>query len=169
MTHPHEREFPEIRAWLQREAAAKSIDEIHGYVTERFDRLAHAAAAIPASRLGERPPGEEWSAIEALKHVVEWNWQCGEDILHVSLSGERPGNPLPDFQPDRDVLLARNSESLASVYSHVTAADPGAFLDVTWEHPFFGQLNWREWFLFLGVHATDHTGQINGIREALGG
>jgi hypothetical protein len=42
------------------------------------------------------------------------------------------------------------------------------FLDLKWEHPFFGMLNWREWFLFLGVHCTDHAIQIRAASPASG-
>lgn len=92
--------------------------------------------------------------------MVEWNAQVSEDVLHTCLTGERPGNPVPSLDLDVDGLVAREQATLDSLWAHVSEADPDAFLDVTWEHPFFGQLNWREWFLFLGVHCSDHAGQI---------
>lgn len=167
MTHPREAEFGRISDWLHREAAAKSLEEIRDYARAKFDLLYALVRSFPPHLVHSRAPGEEWAPVDALKHVVEWNWQVGEDILHVALTGERPGNPLPDFEPDVEQLIARQEESLDSIYAHVSAADPGGFLDITWEHPFFGQLNWREWYLFLGVHAIDHTGQINEMKQAL--
>jgi hypothetical protein len=31
-----------------------------------------------------------------------------------------------------------------------------------------GDMNWREWFYFLGVHANDHIGQIEKLRGMAG-
>lgn len=162
MSDPTEEQISQLRAWIKQEAASKSVDEIHAYVTERYERLSKTANAIPEDAMA-RPADDEWSPIDALKHLAEWNWQVGEDILHVCLTGERPANSQPTFPPDRTTLLGRNRESLESIYAHVSAADPEGFLSTTWEHPFFGQLNWREWFVFLGVHASDHAGQIRAM------
>jgi hypothetical protein len=167
VTHPLEAEFPRIRAWIQQEAAARSIDEIRDAIVSRYDTLLETINAIPEAQLAAKPAGEDWGPIDAFKHVVEWNWQVGEDILHVCLTGERPGNPLPQFPADRAELIRRQQESLDSVYAHVSAAEPESFLEITWEHPFFGQLNWREWYFFLGVHAMDHTAQISSLHSAL--
>ena len=52
------------------------------------------------------------------------------------------------------------------LWAHVSEADPEAFLEVTWHHPFFGELNWREWFLFVGVHCADHAAQIRAAGTA---
>jgi len=160
MTHPAAEQFPAIRTWIQKQAAEQSLEGIRDYVASQYERLLEAIATVSESTLANPLAEGEWSAIEAFKHVVEWNWQVGEDVLHACLMGERPGNPRPSFPAERDALTSRLRESLDSVWAHVSAADPAAFLDVTWEHPFFGQLNWREWFWFLGVHAMDHTNQV---------
>ncbi|MGE3075490.1 MAG: DinB family protein [Dehalococcoidia bacterium] len=164
MSGPDPAEFPKIRAWIQSEAK-KDLSEIKAFVDSQFADLTQAVVAIPSPKLNV-PVDDDWSPIDALKHAVEWNWQVGEDVLHVSLTGERPGNPTPTFEPERDALLARQQESLDSVWAHVSAADPQSFLDLTWPHPFFGELNWREWYFFIGVHCFDHKGQIRGMSES---
>lgn len=165
MSGPTEEQLAGVGAWIRTRAASNSLDETLAWVTERQDRLIAAVEKLTAGELTSAPAPGEWSPIEAFKHVVEWNWQVGEDILHVCLTGERPGNPLPSFEPDRATLIKRQRESLESLWAHVSAADPGAFLEATWEHPFFGTFNWREWFLFLGVHCTDHANQIVAAGE----
>ncbi|MDZ7728356.1 MAG: hypothetical protein U5Q44_09305 [Dehalococcoidia bacterium] len=45
-------------------------------------------------------------------------------------------------------------------------ADPSAFLDVTWTHPMFGELNWREWFLFMRIHSKDHARQLQAMAQS---
>jgi hypothetical protein len=169
VSEPTPEQLAQVEAWIRAEARAKSVDEVQSYVVSRVAKLAGAARAVPEDALAIVPAGQEWAPIETLRHVTEWTAQCGEDVLHVCLTGERPGNPLPQFEPDRESLLAKLNETLESVRAHVTAADPDAFLETTWEHPFFGRLNWREWHLFLGVHATDHANQLKELNEALVG
>ena len=168
MTHPREDQFESVRAWLQSDAGSRSIDDIHAYVLEKYDAFFDAVRAAPGRPAAAGTDASEWDADQVLKHLAEWNAQVGEDILHVCLTGERPGNPAPVFEGDRESLIQQQQQSLESVYAHVTAAEPDAFLDVTWPHPFFGELNWREWFLFLGVHAIDHTGQVGERSGAAG-
>ncbi len=165
MSDPTPEQVAKTRPWIQSEAR-KDLSETQAYVLARANELFEAINAIPKPNLSE-PCDGEWSPIDAMKHAVEWNWQAGEDVLHVSLMGTRPANPAPVFEPDREALIARQRESLDSVWEHVSAADPESFLDLTWAHPFFGDLNWREWYFFLGVHCYDHTRQINAMREML--
>lgn len=167
MSDPTPEQLAGVATWIRSEASAKTVEEVHEYVVARVAKLADAARSIAETNLGSVPAGQEWSPIETLRHVAEWTWQCGEDVLHVSLTGERPANALPQFETERDLLLTKLTESVESVYAHVSTADPDSFLETTWEHPFFGQMNWREWHLFLGVHAADHASQIKKLREAL--
>lgn len=166
MSEARAAEAGRIRAWIIAEAA-KPLEELRDYVEAQRGALAAAAAAFSNDELQSHPGGDAWTPLEALRHVIEWNSQVGEDVLHVALTGERPGNPKPDFQMDRDSLLARHAADLDSVWQHVSAADPGAFLEVRWDHFLLGPLNWREWYLFLGVHAYDHAGQLREMRETL--
>lgn len=160
MSEPTPEQLARVGEWIRREAAAKLPDEILAWVTERQEQLIASVRVAGDDALRAAGPDGGWSALEAFTHVVEWNWQVGEDILHACLMGERPGNPVPQFEPNVEPLIARQQESLASVWAHVSAADPEGFLELKWEHPFFGMLNWREWFLFIGVHCTDHANQI---------
>jgi hypothetical protein len=166
VTEARAAQAPAIRAWIISEAA-KPLDESRRYVEAQRDALADAANALAPEELQTRPAGDEWTPLGALRHVVEWNWQVSEDVLHVSLTGERPGNPKPDFDLGRDDLLARHAECLESAWQHVSAADPEAFIDNRWEHFMLGEFNWREWYFFLGVHAYDHAGQLRAMKQAL--
>ena len=168
MSEPTPEQLKQVESWIRSEAASKSVEEVQQWIQSRFDRLAETARAVPSDALTMVPEGEDWTPIGTLKHIAEWTAQCGEDVLHTSLTGTRPGNPPPELPEDRDILLGAIAEAVASVWAHVQAADPASFLDVTWEHPFFGQMNWREWHLFLGVHASDHERQIKELSGAAG-
>lgn len=157
-----------IRGYLQQQASAKSIEELIERVQQGVDELHAAANAVPASSLATNPPGDEWSPLDCLRHSVQSNAQASQQILHVALTGERPAGDEPDFGTDREQLIAKHSEAIESLYAHVREADPSAYLDVRWPHPFFGDLNWREWLLFLRIHCKDHAQQLTAMNGALG-
>lgn len=160
-------QIAEALAFLRGEAESQPVDRLHEYVVSEMEAMFDAINAIPAEDLERVPEGEEWSPLRALQHAVQANVQVAEDVLNVCLTGERPGNPEPALPMDRDVLIAKQREMNASLWEHVSFADPAAFLDVTWPHMFFGELNWREWFLFLHLHAWDHGRQITALGEKL--
>ncbi|MBI3108360.1 MAG: DinB family protein, partial [Candidatus Rokubacteria bacterium] len=80
--------------------------------------------------------------------------------IRVALPGDMPARTAEEWwdrlRSDREALFDR-----------VRAADPGARLDATIEHPFFGPLNWRETLLFMRLHDLDHAGQLRNIAAAL--
>ena len=169
MTDPRAAEFERIRGYLQQQAAQKSVAELFERVREGMNELIAAARAVPAGKLETHPPGDDWAPLDCLQHAIQSNIQVAEDVLHVALTGARPGNAEPALARHPETLIAAQEASLDSLWAHVGEADPAANLHVTWEHPFFGELNWPEWLLFLRIHARDHAGQLAAMREALGG
>jgi hypothetical protein len=157
-----------IRQYLIDQAATRSIEELIERVEDGMRELFAAARAIPPERFFEHPPGDEWCPMDCLSHAVRSNAQVATAVLHVALTGEKPANPEPDLPADREALLEAQQAANDSLYEHVRAADPGANLHIRWGHPFFGELTWREWLLFLRLHAKDHARQLAGMREALG-
>ncbi len=156
MTHPQAAEFERIRSYLQQQAAEKDVAELFERVKEGMSELIGAARSVPDANLVTNPPGDDWSPMDCLKHAVQSNLQVAQDVLHVALTGERPGEPEPELVADRDALIAAQEASLESLWAHVSEADPQSNLHVTWRHPFFGELNWREWLIFLRIHGKDH-------------
>lgn len=167
MTERTEDEIAKLSVWLRAEAANRSIENIFSLVREEMDALYAAIRAIPGDAMNLSPTSDEWSPIRTLQHAVQANVQIAEDILNVCLTGIRPGNPEPELPSDAETLIAKQQEMNDSLWAHVSFADPGAFLDVTWPHMFFGELNWREWLLFLHMHAWDHRNQIEALGEKL--
>ena len=159
-------EAARIRDYLRKEAAAHSIEELIGLVEEGAAELDAAANALPESELGDRPEPESWAPLECLSHVVQWNVISAQQVLWVALSGELPAEEEVALPPDRRGLLDLNRNALDSLYVHVREADPMGFVETTWQHPFFGDLNWREWLLFLRLHCRDHARQLASMRSA---
>lgn len=170
-----DRERQRIRGYLQAQAAKLSLSDLVDRVRADQDRLLALARAVPAGRFGEAPDITEWSANDVLAHVVEYGGAVGGGIRAVLDGQPPPAAPPPDqpavdrgprscaewrerFSADRDTLLAR-----------VEQAQGDERLDVKWAHPTFGDLNWREWLLFLRIHDVDHAGQLQKIVAAYGG
>lgn len=163
MSGPTPEQLKRVESWIRSEATTKSVEQVQRWVEGQFEKLAAAARAVPETALRWAPTGDDWSPLETLKHTAKWTRTAGDEVIHVSLTGEHPADGSSDLPDDREALLRSIDDVVASVWAHVQAADPEAFLGVTWEHPFFARLNWREWHVFLGVHASDHTQQIAAL------
>lgn len=159
-------EFARIREYLQVQASQRTTEELIQRVQEAAAELAVAARAIPAETYGRTHAGENWSPRECLEHIVGQNAEVAQRVLYVALTGEQPAQQGSlDVPSTRDGALAKQQDALDSLYDHVRGADPAAFLDLKWEHPFFGDLNWREWLLFLRIHCKDHERQLQKMAE----
>jgi hypothetical protein len=174
LTMPQE-ERDRIRSYLVTVANRLSIPELVEKVRQDVLPLREAALAVPAERFSERPAPGEWSAAEVLGHVLEMN-EWGADAIEAVLE-ERPlpappsdevgatARQLPEsaeafwaaFEPRREALLAR-----------VLRTEGNEHLDRKLRHPFFGDLSWREWLLFMRVHDLDHLRQVQAIARAFG-
>jgi hypothetical protein len=161
-----------IREYLQAQAAEKSLPELVSRVREAIAELVAAAESLEAHELTEIPAtdtgeGDAWTPMDCMKHIFGLNAHIGREILYVAHTGELPPNEDDTLSDDREALLKLNAEAMEQTYAHVEDADPDANLDVKWRHPMFGDLNWREWFLFLRIHARDHARQLEAMRESL--
>lgn len=164
MTLPAER-AREIRAHIQKQAAEKSVEDLIALVSDRAGQVAAVARTFEPGDFAA-PRGEGWSPRECLAHLVEWDLRNAQQILYAALSGELPPESEVELPADAAGLLAKHDEGLESLYVHVREADPDAYLDFTWDHMWFGPLNWREWLFFLRVHMADHLGQLQAMQRA---
>ncbi len=166
MAEPTTEERTSLTAYLREQATKRSIEELISRVQDAIDAVATAAKQVPVERLSELGPGEGemWTPVDCLKHIVDWNRICAQQILYVALSGELPEDMMPPALPQTiDALIEFQQQAMDSLYAHVRDADPEAYLHVKWEHQFFGKLNWREWLIFLRVHCLDHAPQLKAL------
>lgn len=159
MTQPNP-EFDRIRQYLQQQAAQRNILELCDRVQDGVNDLAAAARAVPEAALDVVPAGDEWSPADCLRHAAASNMQVAQQVLYAALEGVLPGGGEPELPAGREAILEQHAAAIESLYAHVQAADPDANLDLKWEHQFFGELNWREWLLFLRIHSKDHARQL---------
>ena len=122
-----------------------------------------------------RPPsdnGDSWSILEVAQHMLLWE-KSVTDIVEALAAGGSAEVPMPGAAD------ATSGTSLAEIRAELTreavrfASFPerlpfGADLTAVAEHPQFGPLNHRAWFLFARLHDGDHLRQIEAIKGASG-
>ncbi|MBI1750747.1 MAG: DinB family protein [Acidobacteria bacterium] len=161
------------------------------HITELLNRsqaaLNAAAGAIPPDYWRKPSRSGAWSAADVFAHLkmVEEVITDGAARRIGSPAGKLPfwkrihiparlaqfrqlkrQSPIP-LDPalvlDRDKSLARHgalrSRTLALLAEHRSRDLSGYY----WKHPFFGYLNFYEWFALIGHHELRHTKQLQEI------
>jgi hypothetical protein len=150
----------EVRDYVAAEAAARDTEQLIALLegeTARFHVAAHAAADVVAP-----PAGEPWAPLDVVRHLVERSMLRAREVLWVALSGEVPDPEERHLPGDMDGLLAAHREAIESLYEHVRAASDEHDA-ITWEHPSFGPMTWRQWMVFISVHTEDHASQLEAM------
>lgn len=162
-------EAERIRGYLQAQAAKLSVSELADKVQADMEQLRVAAVSVPATRFALRPAAGDWSANEVMSHVVEGGRAVGRGIEGVLDTGKKPGPAFVDRMEEAKVERSAGEwwteflEDREALFGRVRKATGDEYLDVTWLHPMFGELNWREWLLFLRIHDLDHARQIQAL------
>lgn len=151
-----------IRSYLQAQAAKLTVAEIVGKVRDAMAELRSAAESPGPTSAA--PAAGDWSVAEVVAHVVAAGEQVATGIAAVLDNGTRPaavdaqahGTPGPV-----GAALEALETGRTTLFARVLAAAGDEHLDMTWRHPFFGELNWREWLLFLRLHDLDHARQLS--------
>jgi len=146
-----------------------------------------AAQSVPAESWGTPPAPGDWSAAEVFVHLamVEEAITAGVARMLAAPPKKLPIWKRPHFPPrlaqfrqlkrrtpiplDQSLVLDKN-ESLArhaalrkralSLFTENAGRDLGAY---RYKHPFFGYLNFYDWFYTIGYHELRHTEQIQEI------
>jgi hypothetical protein len=155
-----EPEVSRAREHLREQAAAKSVPELVELVEAGVAELLAAARSITDAQLDQPLPGGEWSAKECVRHIARRNAEVARQVLHAAWTGALPAEDVPAIDGSVSEALAAMREALDSLYVHVLEAEPQGNLSFTWEHRLFGELNWREWLLFIRLHSLDHSRQL---------
>ena len=146
------------------QAVLDLVEQGHHQLVGLLDGLSDKQAAFKAS-------AEDWSVLEVLRHVVGSKRGVARRCSVLAR-----GEASASFEPADEVgAFASLSEARAALdaghqelLSSVRALTPDANVGVTFDHPFFGALNCREWAVFQRIHEGDHAGQIEKIKAAEG-
>ena len=162
-----------VRGYLQSQAAKLSLPDLCAKVRSDMEQVREAAEAVPAARFSEKPADGEWSANEVMAHIVDGARGVGNGIVSVIDTGARPA-PVFDRMERVDATYTASEwwaqlvDARDQLFARVANATGEEHPDVTWSHPMFGDLTWREWLLFLRIHDLDHARQMQAITAALG-
>lgn len=170
-------EIARVRSYLAAQSARRTPAQLVEALQDAHRQFIAATDAIPAARVRTVPREGEWSAIDVLLHMRNMAAFDASTIPAVIERGEQP----PDIQdmimpaPQEATwtgLLAELEQLRAQLNATVLQVDPQSQqsperLDITWSHPEFGAMQWREWMLFARVHTLDHARQVQAIGEAL--
>lgn len=163
-------EVARVRGYLTTQAAKRTPAQIVEALREAQQALVGAMDAITEAGFRTPPRAGEWAAADVLEHVRQMTALEELSITAACLRGEQPANVRDQIEPAPPdatgaSLLAAIAASRERLIAVALAADPQAHLDVTWSHPEFGQMNWREWLLFGRVHMLDHVRQLQAVAE----
>jgi hypothetical protein len=105
--------------------------------------------------------------------VVDGGRSVGSGIVAAIEGTGRPGAiadrmERANAEQDAAAWWSELDADRERLFARVREANGDEHLDVTWEHPMFGPLNWREWLLFLRIHDLDHARQIQAVTQTLG-
>ena len=161
-----------VRGYIQAQAAKLPLAAIIEKVRADSAVLAEAAVAAESIDHTKRPDADNWSVNDVLSHLAETCARLNGQILAAWERGET-GDPLEDALRATEVVRRPLEwwETIRSeretLFTQLAEATGDEHLDVRWNHPFFGDLNWREWVLFFRLHDGDHGRQVAGIVAAL--
>ena len=158
-----------VVSYMQHQAA-KPPAAVAEIVADSQGRLLAIFERCDAATAGRGPGDGEWSLHELLRHVVSAERGVARVIAMLG-RGEVPqresrAGSMADAAPYAglvDELRVANT----AVLDAVRALPDDADLALTYRHPFFGELNCREWAVFQKVHDEDHIQHAGKILAAL--
>ncbi len=151
-----------------------SAQALKSEVSDSLAGLAAALEALSPAQAVWKPDEEEWSAAEVGDHVSLSTGVLGK-IAGMLAAGRRPADedwdPPPRFRGDAgDLHDIRTRLNALPAYAEelFNGCLAGDRMDVTAENSFLGEMNWRQWYYFLRVHALSHVEQIEKLRGTAG-
>jgi hypothetical protein len=169
-----EAEVAERRARLLGPMEGHSDEQIKREVGDTHSRLVSALQSISGEQATWKPEEAEWSAAQVGDHVALATGVMG-NVLSLLAKGQvvtdADWDPPPQFRGDAaDVGDVKRRLSELPAFTD-RLFDDGAQtnrLDVKANNSLLGDMNWREWFYFLHVHAHSHVEQIEKLRSTEG-
>ena len=164
-------------AFIAKESA-KGPEDIAAVVQAGHDEVLNAIADLTDEQPKQKGPGDQWSVLEAMAHVVTTK-QVVAGLTSSLAGGSRPPGIGPEWEEEsaQDGItnvsfqtLAAAREAAETVHRQLlgTISKLGsANLDVSFKHYIFGPMNAREWAVFQRIHDGDHIAQLRKIVSAV--
>jgi hypothetical protein len=111
---------------------------------------------------------QEWSIKEVLGHMLASGAGVNREIGNLVENRPSTREARMGVVRDADRPIEALRQALAELWretGRLAAALPeDGSTESTFEHPFFGPLNFREWIAFQRIHAMDHVQQIEKVK-----
>lgn len=168
--------------------------EILDHLDASHAELRRVVDAVPEGLRERRPAPERWSAAEVLEHLARVEGLIAgllrEPLAEAARLGEDPETdpvlprlPVVKFLDRRRPIAATESgmptgeldlpaawEALEAQHTTLRraaeAANGCALGEVKRPHPFLGELDLYQWFIFVGSHELRHAAQLREIADA---
>ena len=151
--------------------ASKSTSDLLALVDRAAGWIEQSLAGMSDSQARFRPSPDEWSVADVLRHV-DASMRSTARTIEALATGEGvpPFMDAPPMRADAGRTLAELGQGVAQSFDAVRAAvaaiPDGPASGATAFHPFFGDLNCKEWAAFVYVHSRDHADQIDKVKAA---
>ena len=152
--------------------AGKGLESLAALMQRTEQDWARCLETMSEPQASFAPEGE-WNAKNVLRHFLESTVTVNQQVQAAAQG--RPidwphANAQLNNQPARDETrtisqLRANVEALLSdTVALVKQLPEGDGLQTRFTHPFFGDLDVKEWVAFQRIHSMDHIGQIEKIK-----
>jgi len=113
--------------------------------------------------------GEEWSMKEVLGHMLGSSAAINREIAGLVAGNESRPAGRTGVTAGGDRPLDELRVALAGLWAEtgrlVASLPEDGNLVRTWDHPWFGPLNFKEWIAFQRIHAMDHIQQMERLKQ----
>ena len=144
--------------------ASKSTADLLGLIDRAAGWIEKSLEGVSESQARFCPEPGEWCIADVLRHV-DASMRGTARVVESLAAGEKADlRGIEAVAEAGQETLAELRRGVARSYDEVRAAvsaiPEGAASGATAFHPFFGDLNCREWAAFVYVHSRDHADQI---------
>ncbi len=168
------------------------VQEILSEIESVRTNIYVAADGFSQAQLDFKPSPESWSIGEVLSHLnvvekglprlysmllakaaeagltpeTEGSWVKSLDEFQLEVVTQKmpaPERVLPQFGVAKNELITSLQQSRQALVTAVSEAGDHDYSAVKFPHPFFGEINFYQWILFVGKHEARHLSQIEKI------
>ena len=171
--------------------------ELVAHLDENRRMLRAAVDEVPAGLRERRPAADRWSVVEVLEHLAIVENRVTSRLGDALAGARERGIPAethtgsvldrsfldrvvdrsqrfktseaaePRGGLDIQAAWARLDQARGAFLGLLTESDGLAVGRITAPHPFFGQLSFYQWAVFLAAHDARHAAQIREVHAAL--
>lgn len=155
-----------VRSYLITQGEKYDFRELWIRVSKARLELIEALNDVDDNKANKKPSPDDWNVKEILAHLLPASRRNLGVIADLSKTDPDGLNLIK--LPTNEELCSTNIANLRKMliddfvsWGALTCRlDKNVSLDSESEHPVFGMLNARSWFIFQRIHDTDHSKQI---------